>query len=178
MASASFRVKEFGFGERLQYPICITWDGEKVEDRPTAVQTLTGQGHYIIPEAEGGGLQTLSSSSEPSCCYLIPPGAETDTIRKFTFLRSSSFTVKASYADLPPGSPQAQLGKVYVHQNSQSISLSLCDLCLLFSSSRVKGSASRRHRFLCISTPFSLRMSSYRTDFLLSLGGHTGRKET
>ncbi|PHJ24781.1 hypothetical protein CSUI_001370 [Cystoisospora suis] len=122
MASASFRVKEFGFGERLQYPICITWDGERVEDRPSAVQTLTGQGHYIIPEAEGGGLQTLSSSSGSSCCYMIPPGAETDTIRKFTFLRSSSFTVKASYADLPPGSPQAQLDTCQISLTNKSSS--------------------------------------------------------
>lgn len=115
MSSASFRVKEFGFGERLQYPIRITWEnGEEVEEynRPSAVQTLTGQGHYVIPEAEGGGLQTFSASpGQSSWCYIIPAGAETDTIRKFSFLRtSSSFSVKASYADLPPGAPQAQLG--------------------------------------------------------------------
>nr|CEL70435.1 TPA: Heat shock 70 kDa protein [Neospora caninum Liverpool] len=110
MASASFKVKEYGFGERTLYPICLTWtDG----DSPVAVQPLSSSG-YPLQETDAGveTLQHQTPSGEP--CILIPAGSDTNTIRKITFLRNGPFTLKAQYADLPAGAPWAQLDACHV----------------------------------------------------------------
>ncbi|PFH37541.1 DnaK family protein [Besnoitia besnoiti] len=113
MASSSFKVKEYGFGERTLHPICLTWaEGEQ----PVAVQPLSSSGHPLQDSAEvAGGVETIQGqapSGEP--CILIPAGSDTNTIRKITFLRNGPFTLKAQYADLPAGSPAAQLDACHV----------------------------------------------------------------
>ncbi|KEP60066.1 UNVERIFIED_CONTAM: DnaK family protein [Hammondia hammondi] len=109
MASASFKVKEYGFGERTLFPICLTWtDG----DSPVKVQPLSSSGHPLEADSGLETLQHETPAGEP--CILIPAGSDTNTIRKITFLRSGPFTLKAQYADLPAGAPEAQLDACHV----------------------------------------------------------------
>lgn len=89
MASLHFKVKEFDFGEKLWFPVSISWSG----DAPLSVASCNQNQTEGAPTEEGA----LPSGSQE---IELPVGTPTNTLRKITFVRNGSFDLRVAYKDL------------------------------------------------------------------------------
>ncbi|KAL8447532.1 hypothetical protein Emed_004320 [Eimeria media] len=112
MASLHFKVKEFDFGEKLWHPIKISWSGEA----PVSVSAYTEEQELQEQQQQQQADSPVSAAAAPppSGCQEIelPVGSPTNTLRKITFLRDSSFELRVAYKDLGRECRAADLGKV------------------------------------------------------------------
>ncbi|KAL8445749.1 hypothetical protein Emag_005023 [Eimeria magna] len=115
MASLHFKVKEFDFGEKLWHPIKISWAGEA----PVSVSACTQQQQEQQDQQQqqqqqaDSPVSAAAASPSPSSQEIeLPIGSPTNTLRKITFHRDSSFELRVAYKDLGRDCRAADLGKI------------------------------------------------------------------
>ncbi|KAL8274732.1 hypothetical protein Esti_001337 [Eimeria stiedai] len=112
MASLHFKVKEFDFGEKLWHPIKISWSGEAPVSVSACTQQQQQQEQQQQQQHADSPVSAAAASSASGCQEIeLPIGSPTNTLRKITFLRDSSFELRVAYKDLGRECRAADLGK-------------------------------------------------------------------